>query len=407
MFVCRESEPMPRLKTTTAFVTAGLLIAGCGSGNSLFRSPNAEATAQWNTARASALGSLAADQLRDGNFDKCQQSLDQALKLQPKDVNLLVMAARLSIEQGKLEYADEYLVEARKLDPARAEIDYLSGIVYQRWQQTVKARAAYAAAGGKNPAEPSYLLAEAEMLVASGEPAQALTLLQSKLSRFENSGVVRHEIGLLLAAVGKPKEAVTALREAGRLMADDLSIREHLAFTLIAAKEYPEAVEVLDRLVKQPEYEKRADAYAALGESLAQTQRYFEGQRAYEMATKLDDVTPGYWLGLARLALLAGDLPRADLAVRKAVSLRSTSGDAQCLLGYVRLKQNQLTSSLNAFQAAASLDQTDSVSVCMQGYVLTKMGRAADAQACFARAKTITNQTQPAGQLLVTINPSE
>ena len=397
---------MSPMKTMTVIATAGLL-AGCANGNKFFQTPNQQATEQWNAARASALNSLATDQLRDGSFDKCQQSLEQALRLQPEDANLHVLYARLSIEQGRLDYADAHLTEARRLDPKRAEIDYLSGIVYERWQQTIKARAAYAAARGKNATEPSYLLAEAEMLVASGEPQQALTLLQSNLPSFENSGVVRQEIGLLLAGTGKPREAVTALRDASRLIPDEASIREHLAFALVAAKDYTEASDAFDRLVKQPAYAKRADAFAALGECLAQTHRYLEGVHAYEKATQIDNAAPGYWLGLARLSMMAGDVPGADIAVRKAVSLRSTSADAQCLLGYVRLKQDRLMQSLTAFQLASVLNHTDAVSVCMQALVLKRMGQADEAKACYARAKAMTEQNASAGQLLATINPAE
>lgn len=394
---------MKRFHTTTV-LCSGLLIAGCGGHSKMFQSPNAQGMEQWNAARASALTGLATDQLKDGSFDKCQQSIDQALALTPDDVDLHLLGVRLSIEQGRLDQADAHLAEARRLDPARADTDYLTGVLMERWQQYVRARAAYAEARSKKPNEVTYLLAEAESLVAMAEPGEALKLLESGQTKFQHSAVVRHEIGLLMARVGRSREAITTLRDASRLAPEDDSIREHLAFTLFAARDYGGAADVLDRLRKQTEFAKRADIHAAYGECMARTQHYNDGQKAYETATKLDADAPGYWLGLARTAMQAGDVPAADLAVRKAVSLRPTHGETLCLLGYVRLKQNQLPQALAAFRSVAESDRGDNVSVCLQGYVLARLGRTEEAKTCYARAGSIKPGSPLGTQLLATVD---
>lgn len=388
---------------SVTIAAAAVLLCGCHGKNDLLKSSNAQATEQWNEARAQALSSLAIDQLRDGNFEKCQQSIEKALTLSPENVNLHLLGAKLAIEQGRLEFAEAHLNEARRLDPKLAEADFLTGVLMERWQQKSRAREAYAAARVKNPREVSYLLAEAETLVTMGEPVQALILLQDGQKTFEHNAILRQEIGLLLASQGKTADAVGTLREASRLAPDDWAIRENLAFTLLSAKQYGDASETFERLSKQTAYANRPDVFAAYGECLGQQKRFYEAQKAYEQATKLDNATLGYWLGVARMALQGGDVPAADQAVRKAVSLRPGSGDAHCMLGYVRLKQHQLVQALTAFQTASQCDPADSVSVCLQGYVLNRLGRREEAQVCYAKAQSINPDTALANRLIVSL----
>jgi tetratricopeptide (TPR) repeat protein len=389
---------MNRFFFACVFAMAGILI-GCDGGG-LTPNQKAAANKQWNDARAGVLASLANDQFKSGNLDKCQESLDQALRLEPANPSLQLLAAKVCIEQGNLEMAQAHLAEAGKLDPKNGEVDYLSGVLLQRWQQPQKACDAYAAAVAKNPAELSYLLAQAEMLVLLNKPSDALALLQNKTAAFEHSGVIRDEIGQILVQQKRYADAVVVLREASILSNDDSGIREHLAFALLNDKQFAEAADLFARLTKEAGYEKRADLLAALGESQSQTRQLREAKASYEQATQMAPDVSGYWLGLAKVATQQGDLPGADAATRKAIALDATSAEAQCLLGYIRLQQNQLPASLAAFHAAADLDPTDSVSVCLQGYVLARMGRRSESQPFYSRALRINPHDELASRLM-------
>ncbi len=391
---------MNRFFFACVFGLAGILVSGCGA-NSISPTQKATANKQWNDARAGVLASLAVDQYKTGNLDKCQEALDEALGLEPENAALHVLAAKLAIEQGKLELAQSHLTLAGKFDARNAEIDYLSGVILQRWQLVDKARDAYAAAVVKNPLELSYLLAEAEMMVALNQPSQALALLQSKEATFEHSGAIRDEIGQLLMEHKRYPEAVEALRQASMLANDDPTIREHLAFALLADHQYTEAGDRLARLTKEAGYEKRADLFAALAECEGQANQLSLARKDFETATQCNPVCGGYWLGLAKVAVQQKELVAAELAVHKALSVDPDSGESQCLLGYIKLQQNQLIASLAAFQAAAELDPTDSTSVSLQGYVLARMGKAADAKPLYAKALKINPNDELAGRLMV------
>jgi tetratricopeptide (TPR) repeat protein len=292
------------------------------------------------------------------------------------------------------------LEQARREEPTNAETDYLTGVIYQRWQQPQKAADAYAAAAAKNPGELCYVLAQAEMLVALNRPAEALSLLQTKAGSFEHSGAIRDEIGQLLLQQRRFGEAVSSLREACMLCSDDTTFAEHLAFALLADHQYVEACDRLDRLSKEPGYDKRADLLAALGECQSQTGQLAMAKQSFTTATQLNPACAGYWLGLAKVSIQLDDLPAAEADIRRATAADPKSSDAQCLLGYLRLKQNQLPESLAAFRAAADLDSSDSTNLSLQGYVLTRMGRKIDALTVCERALKINPRDDLAKQLI-------
>jgi Flp pilus assembly protein TadD len=383
---------------STFLCATGILMSGCSSGG-LTPNQKAQANKQWNDARADVLASLASDQYKDGSLDKCQTTLEQALRLEPDSPNLHLLAAKLAIEQSNLEAAQEHLAEVHTLDPKNAEADYLLGVVYQRWEQLEHARAAYADAVAKNPAELSYLLANAEMLVALGKPGEALELLQSKALVFEHSGVIRDEIGQLLIQQNRYDEGIAELREASILSSDDATIREHLAFALFANKQFSESGECFERLMKEPGYEKRADVFAAMGECQSRDRRFPQARENYELATQINPSCYGYWLGLAKTCVQEKDLPSAEIAVRRALSLQPDSSEARCVLGLVKLKQNQLPESLAAFREAAELNPQDSFCVCLQGYLCERMGRVADARSFYSHALRIDPHNELASRL--------
>ena len=181
---------------------------------------------------------------RPRNFEKSRYTVDEALKLNPKDANLHILSAKLGIEQGELELAERELATARVLDPKNAEADYLSGVICQRWQKPDAAAEFYEIACEKNPAELAYVLARAEMLVAMDRRSDAITMLQEKCTYFEHSATIRDALGELLVQDGQHALAVETLQEASVLAADDLSIREHLAMACFVNNDYRDAADL-------------------------------------------------------------------------------------------------------------------------------------------------------------------
>jgi Flp pilus assembly protein TadD len=393
-------------KLSAPILIAVLLLAGCASSTPR-QTQQEKARGEWNSARANVLLSLARNQYNGGNLDACRRTLDDALKLDDTSVGAHLLSARLSIEQGKLELAERQLELVRSLDEKNAEADYLSGIIFQRWQRPETALSFYTSAHEKSPAELAYLLARAEMLVAVDERGKALQVLQGQLTYFENNAYIRDAVGQLLVHEGSYEQGARILRQASILAPDDLGIREHLGLALYYARDYREAAFVLGQLLKDDRYARRSDLLFALGECRFQSNQLREARESFELAAQLQSGSPAIWLALAKTSLQLEDLPRTELSLRKAISLDAASPEAQMLQGYLRLRQNRLDESLTAFRKASALEPADSISMCMMGYVLEKLGRSAEAMACYAQALRLKPNDDLASMLMAQVQLHE
>jgi tetratricopeptide (TPR) repeat protein len=382
-----------------------ILLAACAST----RSPGAREAAakQWNDARSNVLSGLAADQYANGNFDKSRSTINQAIRLAPDNAAARVLSAKLYIEAGQLEAAEKELTLARRDDPANAEAEYLSGVVYQRWQQPQRALEFYQHACDKSPADLAYVMADAEMLVAMGRRDEALALLQAKVAYFEHSGAIRDEVGLLLVQQGRYPQAVEMFRRAGILATDDLTIKEHLAMALFYAKQYSESAGILSQLLADAKFEKRCDLLEGLGECQLQTGHAGDAVHSFQRASDIAPDSKGVWLGLARAQLQLDQPRRAELALHRCLAIDDADSQAHLLLGYVQLGQDRLSEAYASFARASQLDPTDTVSLCMVGLTLDRLGRGSQAAACYQRALKINPGDEMAGQLLARLDGQE
>jgi tetratricopeptide (TPR) repeat protein len=396
-----------RMKWIMPAVVAGCVAVGAVSGcqeQGKKQTIKEKAEAQWNQARGTVLVSLAQDQYKAGNFDKARQTIDDAAKLMPKAPAVLVLSAKIAIEQGQLERADRELATARTAAPNDAEAFYLSGVVCQRWQKQQEAFAYYQQASEKAPSELAYLMAVSETLVSMDRSDEALALLQGKIIFFENSSGIRDAAARLLMTKKQYKQAADLFRQATILTPDEQSYREGLGLALYYSKQYKDAVDVLTALVKLDAYAERADLRFALGESQLQVGKSREARENLEVAGRLQPGNAGVWLALARAAMESNDLKRAEASIRKGIALAPNSAEANLLLGYLRLRQERLHDALSAFTKSSTLDRSDNVSICMIGYVFERLGRKDAAAKCYAKALKMKPSDQMASQLMAGLN---
>lgn len=387
-----------------AFLAALLLVVGCSP---MKNKQKEEATQAWNTARANVLFSLARDQYATGNFDKSRQTTDEALSMDPKNAGLRILSAKLAIEQGRLEQAENELKFARAAAPKNGEADYLAGVIYQRWQKPETAYSFYKSASEKAPAELAYVMARAEMLVAMDQAGQALSLLESKVTYFEHSATIRDAVGQLLVQQRRYKEAVDMLRQASILATDDMAIREHLALAMFFDGQYRDAADALNRLMKKDGYTDRADLLAALGECQLQLGQYREARATLETATQRDPGSAGVWLSHAKAAMQLNDMKRAEVSLRKSLAIAPEHSEGHLMLGYLHLRQNRLADALPAFRKAAALDQSDTVSLCMIGYALERLGKPEQAIPYYSKALRLKPNDELATKFMASVSLDE
>jgi Flp pilus assembly protein TadD len=401
-------------------LTLGLLLTSGCSNQPKQKTATQEGVERWNKARAGVLYSLAKEQLETGNLDDSRKTVNQASKFAPDHVLIRLLSAKLSIEQGQLEAAEAELNRVRELDPKNAEADYLTGVINQRWQKPDVAYQAYVRASEKNPNELAYLLAQAEMLVQLEQSSKALEILREKLNFFENSPAIRDAVGQLMVQDGQYAEATPILRQASALAPEEPAIREHYGMALYYNKQYREAESVLERLVNakddgkgRPSYAKRADIRTAIGECQMEIDQPRDARDNFEVASQLEPENVTVWLNLAKVALRLNDLKRAELSLKKAMTIEPRSADANLLMGYLSLQQSKLSEALASFRKASQLSAdtngraTDAVSVCMTGFVLEKMGRSDEAIRYYSQALKIKPNDELATSLLAKVQVQE
>lgn len=417
-----------RLKIIPSFILLALA-AGCASD--ALNQPTAKELGleHWNATRSAVLLSLARDQYASGSFDKCRQTLNQALRTDPNNPAVHVFLAKVSIEQGQLDQAEQELDTVRAIDkdldkkptpsrrpsdqdkasepqpdPTEAQADYLSGVIYQRWQQPEKALEFYESAYEKAPTEQAYLMAKAETLVSLGRQGEALDLLQTKVVYFEHSPVIRDGVGMLLLQAHRAGEAADMFRRASILAPDDLSVREHLAIALFQDKQYAEAAEIFQNLLGNDALSKRCDLRLELAECQLSLGRAASARASAQAACELDPSLPYAWVTLAKISLSLNDLHQAETSLNRAQDLDPDSAEAQLLMGYLRLRQNRLSEALDRFQQASQLDSSDSTSLCMIGYVLQQLGRPRQAAQYYQQALKLDPKDKLAGELMADVS---
>jgi len=359
---------------------------------------------RWNAARANVLASLARDQFNAGNFDNCAKTIRDAQGMQPKNVQLRILSAKLAIERGQLELADSELKIARELDPKSAEADYLSGVVQQRWADAGGALEFYDAALTKNPSEIGYLMAKSETLVALGRSEEALAALKDRVVFFEHSAAIRDAIGQLLMENGDTAGAIEMLRQASILSTDDLVIREHLALALFAGNRPREASPMLSKLVQDEPHASRGDLWMALGECRLQINDLRGARDAFEVAARLQPASSQALLCIGKTAMRMGDYVKADLALRKSLSLEAGNAEGHLLLGYLRLKQERNEEAMVAFRRASALNEVDLVSQCMIGFTYKKLGHPDEAVKYYGRVLQSDPNDPLAARLMATLD---
>lgn len=394
-----------RMNRTLIFVAVLLLGASCAEQPKQ-ATVSEQAQSRWNTARATVLYNLGKDQYAAGNFESARKSAAEALRLDPTNADVLVLAARLDIESGRLEPAVAALRRAQESAPLDPEPDYLLGVISQRWQRYDDALAHYASAAGKNPNELAYVLAQSEMLVQLARPGEALALLQPRVVHFENSAAIRDAVGQLLMQSGRPADAAEMFRQASILASEDLALRQHLGLALYQAGNYREANEVLTSLTAQEPFAARADLWLALGECRLKLGRFVEARAAFETASNLDPHQPAAWLGIAKAALRLNDLRRAEISIRKALVIDASAAEVQLALGYLRLKQERFEEARQALEKVLARGPADPATLCLLGLSWERLGQPERASECYLRALKLNPADELATQLLGSLDQS-
>ena len=186
-------------------------LAGCQSSSN--KSARKEQP-KWDTARSGVLLNVASDQFHAGSFDKARRTIDEIFKLTPDNPGALLLLVRIELENGRLENAHSTIERVRQLAPDLAEVDYLAGIIAQRWKRFDEAEQSFARAYEREPDDLAYMLAYAELLSGNGKVQEAIRLLEPRVAQFDQTPALRDALARLFEQSGLLDKAVEHYRRA-------------------------------------------------------------------------------------------------------------------------------------------------------------------------------------------------
>jgi len=339
---------------------------------------------------------LALDSYELGQFDNARKFAEEAIGYDSTTPEPYILLAKLLLEKGETASASHALDQAINHGGNNAELYYLSGVIAQRYRRHAEALGWYEGACERDPMSAHYVAAAAETLVALDRPAEALRLVNDRLTDYENNATLRALAGGIYMMLGQYEEAANAYQEALRISPDDTMLQYHLGMALAMMDHYQEAIPVLSSVAD------REDAplhiLVTLGRCYMKMDKPEDAKVLFQKAIKIDPQHAQSRSWLARAALVMGDLITARQAAIEAVRLKPDDPDYGILLGYICWQQKDYASAVAVLQQIID-KHADDVSAL---YILAKsyesLGNKKAAQECYLNALRINPDCEWANQ---------
>ncbi|MEA3213077.1 MAG: hypothetical protein QOE70_6134 [Chthoniobacter sp.] len=201
----------------------------------------------------------------------------------------------------------------------------------------------------------------------AGEFEKAKLLYLSALRLDPQNAEAVKQLGLIWSEQGAPLEATRFLQKARDMNSKDLIVRKKLASALVSLQQIPDARKEAEVVLEQePEQQ---DALLIL----AETARSEDETRDFEVRLqKLDASKLGVVLAKVALALRKKDVPTAEAALNKAVSVDPNSSSVHFAIGTVALSKKDLLRAEEEFKRAAELAPRSGASLAYAQILLQK-----------------------------------
>ncbi len=270
-----------------------------------------EAERRWKVARADVKARLAADQFAIGRVEAAALQLAEAQELDPNNLSLKLMEARILLSKGAADRA-ERILKTLELKPARqAERDYLLGVIHQqrlRWEQAAQC---FIAACDRDPHEVAYLAASVQALLQLGHVARAQELLAAHADAIGWTAAYQAAMAECHEQTGDWAEAASAWKRASSTQEDPV-VLERLALAQYRAGQWERAAATLRSLLRLAgDADQSFNVRLLLAECLLESGQTIAARAELEGLLKTAPSDPRALHLLARVHVEAGDLTRA------------------------------------------------------------------------------------------------
>jgi len=361
------------MRVTLVALLAPLLVSCQGTDN--MTEWRNDADQRWRDVRSALMLEMAHQQFETGDLEQCQLTLRNALAVDPENAQLHLLAGRVAIERGQLERGYHLLNAAIEYDDNLAAAYYYRGMVLQRWKQNEQALESYQAAYDKEPDHAGYLLAVAETMVTLDQLHDAIELLESKLTYFDQSAAIRSALGHLHMVDRRADRAVRLFTKASLLSPSDLKIQEELATAQLTAGQTEDAVRTLRSLLRNLKDGERDDLERMLAAAYLDLGQTDEARQIYLKLARREGAEAADWLRVAELAWQVEDPGTTLAAATRAINLAPRDHRGYILAGLVWQQRQHLDHALQMFDRAATLAPASAEPLILRGISLQRAGR--------------------------------
>ena len=296
---------------------------------------------------------LAGIQVYNKNYEPAIASLHQLIRQPSQSLSAGFLLAKAYGEQGRLDNAIQIYRALEKNFPTNSQIPLLIGTVLVNQKKYTEARVEFEQARKLAPDSLPALeqLVDLDLMEKQYDTAQQR--VQELIGQYPKAVPLHVLLADVLIARGDTNQAEITLKETIAMAPDALPVYLKLAQFYANVNENEKAlVELSAILAKKPDY---VDALMLMGMTYSAVKDYDRARDAYE---KLLAVTPDNVTALNNLACLyaqnLGQLDKGYQLARHALDLDPTNSSIADTLGWILYQQGQYSSALSLLRDSAA-----------------------------------------------------
>ena len=370
-------------------VAVGLLVWMAGCQITPHQEQKEQAKQHWDQVRAKLKYQLATQQFKAGEMNAATSSARESLGLDPSAMGTHVLLSKALLERGDLAEAKKVLQAAVEMDLESPELWYMRGVVAERCGRLDQALTCYRAARQLNKNEMDYLVAEAECLVAAGQPEEARRCVHQALLEFDRDGTLDVLLAEISLVMDDDEAAAAAFRQALPLADNHDLVAEEFGLLLLRMRRFAEAVSVLQPLVDRQGDKASGMVVRALAKG------YLELGHADLAAGLLKDLLEKHpddtesWFLQAQAALAGRDLAMIRRCLNVVRRLAPANPQTHLMQGYLCWRQGDLNGARASLQRCLAMNPNDVLTHCLIGQVLLDSNEPGQARHHWRRALQI------------------
>lgn len=196
--------------------------------------------------------------------------------------------------RGEMGLARNKYIKALDLDPGSWRLNYKIGTVLLRQNSPADALPYFRAITTRDPMNDHGWEGEGRALLALKEHDEAEKSLKKAIRLNSGNWLAQQALGMLYDDLGRPDEAIAAYKAALKVRPVEASILNNLGVAYYMRKDYPQAIETLEKALRSTRPQDRKRVYNNLGRAYARSGEFTRAidafRRGSDLATAYNNV---------------------------------------------------------------------------------------------------------------------